>query len=91
MSGKIFLLRGDLITPQARAQLQTVARAVLLSRRGTLSEQIARSQYPEPVERPLARAGSRRKIPRRPLPQQSLQFFNGLGGFADGGREYVTC
>jgi cyclic beta-1,2-glucan synthetase len=25
-----------------------------------------------------------------PLPQQELEFFNGLGGFADKGREYVT-
>ena len=27
---------------------------------------------------------------RRPLPRPELEFFNGLGGFADGGREYVT-
>ena len=89
VSGKIFLLRGDLITPQARTQLQSVARAVLLSRRGTLAEQIVRSQYPEPVERPLVRAGRAAKSPDARLPQQSLQFFNGLGGFAEGGREYV--
>ena len=39
-SGKIFLLRGDLVSPQTRTQLQSVARVVLLSRRGTLAEQI---------------------------------------------------
>ena len=48
-SGKIFLLRGDLISPQTRTQLQSVARVVLLSRRGTLAEQITRSQHREPM------------------------------------------
>ena len=37
-SGKIFLLRSDLLSPQTRAQLRAVARVVLLSRRGTLSD-----------------------------------------------------
>ena len=89
-SGKIFLLRGDLLSPQTRTQLQTVARAVLLSRRGTLAEQIARSEYKVASIAPPQRAN---RVGRRfdvPLPQKPLQFFNGLGGFADEGREYVT-
>jgi cyclic beta-1,2-glucan glucanotransferase len=88
--GGIFLLRADLITPQERTLLQTVARAVLLSRRGTLSEQVTRSQRAEVVAfsaprppRPANRQGT-------PVPQQALDFFNGLGGFAEQGREYVT-
>jgi len=89
VSGKIFLLRGDLLTPESRTQLQAVARAVLLSRRGTLAEQIVRSQYPEPVERALARPARGAKSTDARLAQQTLQFFNGLGGFADRGREYV--
>ena len=59
-SGRIFLLRGDLISPQTRTQLQSVARVVLLSRRGTLAEQISRSQHEEvlPVPEPrLVRLG----------------------------------
>src|SRR3982074_1352762 len=60
--GSIFLLRADLISPQERALLQTIARSVLLSRRGTLSEQITRSQRAEAVttfiQRP-ARAAKR--------------------------------
>jgi cyclic beta-1,2-glucan synthetase len=91
VSGKIYLLRGDLLTPQARTQLQSVARAVLLSRRGTLAEQIVRSQYPEPTERALARPPRATKSPESRLPRQALQFFNGLGGFADRGREYVIA
>jgi cyclic beta-1,2-glucan synthetase len=91
VSGKIFLLRGDLLTPQARTQLQAVARAVLLSRRGTLAEQIVRSQYPEPADRALVRTTRATKSPESGLPRQALQFFNGLGGFADRGREYVIA
>jgi cyclic beta-1,2-glucan synthetase len=88
--GGIFLLRADLISPRERALLQSVARAVLLSRRGTLSEQLARSQRsegtPPPPPRP-ARPGKRMDVA---LPQHALESFNGLGGFADQGREYVT-
>ena len=54
-SGKIFLLRADLLSPQVRAQLQAVARVVLLSRRGTLSDQITRSQTYEGIPPPPAR------------------------------------
>jgi cyclic beta-1,2-glucan synthetase len=88
--GSIFLLRAELISPQERALLQTVARSVLLSRRGTLSEQVTRSQRAEAV---VARIPRQRRAAKRqdvPLPQRTLEFFNGLGGFADEGREYVT-
>jgi cyclic beta-1,2-glucan synthetase len=88
--GNIFLLRADLISPQERALLQTAARAVLLSRRGTLSEQVARSQRAETVVPPITvqrRASKRQDVP---LPQRTLEFFNGLGGFAAEGSEYET-
>src|SRR5258708_34178672 len=65
--GSIFLLRADLISPQERALLQTVARSVLLSRRGTLSEQVTRSQRTEAVPAPNLRASpppKRRDVPR---------------------------
>ncbi|HEV3221092.1 MAG TPA: glucoamylase family protein [Candidatus Acidoferrales bacterium] len=89
VSGKIVLLRGDLISPETRTQLQSVARAVILSHRGTLSEQITRSQprqhsvaAPQRVIRPIKGADV-------PLPKEVLQSPNGLGGFAEKGREYV--
>jgi cyclic beta-1,2-glucan synthetase len=89
-SGKIFLLRGDIVSPQIRTQLQSVARAVLLSRRGTLAEQITRSQQSEPLAAAPPRAVRTAKQPEAELPHESLSFFNGLGGFAQEGREYVT-
>ena len=42
--GSVFILRGDLISAEDRTLLQTAARAVLLSRRGTLAEQVQRQQ-----------------------------------------------
>jgi cyclic beta-1,2-glucan synthetase len=88
--GSIFLLRADLISQQERALLQTIARSVLLSRRGTLSEQITRSQQAETVASPIPRQRRAAKRLDVPLPQRALDCFNGLGGFAEKGREYVT-
>jgi cyclic beta-1,2-glucan synthetase len=90
VSGKIFLLRGDLVSQQTRTQLQMIARAVLLSRRGTLAEQITRSQYRDPVSPYISRQTRLSKRQDVQLPQPALQFFNGIGGFAENGREYVT-
>ncbi len=88
--GNIFLLRGDLISAQERALLQVVARTVLLSRHGTLAEQVTRSQRYEAVAPSLPRPLRPGKGADVPLNVPDLEFFNGLGGFADGGREYVT-
>ncbi len=52
--GNIFLLKADLISPQLRTMLQAVARAVIFSRRGTLSEQVNRSQRSGPAPLPAA-------------------------------------
>ncbi|HTA51316.1 MAG TPA: glycosyl hydrolase family 65 protein, partial [Candidatus Acidoferrum sp.] len=88
-SGKIFLLRADLITPQMNAQLQAVARVVLLSRRGTLAEQMTRAQSEQAPAAPSPKAARASKPVSAFLPQQNLQFFNGLGGFSENGREYA--
>ena len=88
--GSIYLLRTDLLSAEERALLQQFARVVLRSRRGTLAEQGARLQRRHrmaPLNLPMRRAGSRLDVP---LPERELEFFNGLGGFAEDGREYVT-
>jgi len=88
-SGSVFVLRGDLVSPEERTLLQTAARAVLLSRRGSLAEQVVR-QRSETVAAQLPRLSPAGKssdvLPRRP----DLEFFNGLGGFDANGTEYVT-
>jgi cyclic beta-1,2-glucan synthetase len=88
--GNVFVLRSDLVSVELRNVLQTVARAVLLSRRGTLSEQVKRLEMFEPAAAPPPRripATDRREIS---TPRRELEFFNGLGGFAADGHEYVT-
>jgi cyclic beta-1,2-glucan synthetase len=89
-SGKIFLLRGDLLTATARAQLQVIARVVLLSRRGTLAEQISRAQVRETGVLSPTRINRPGKYAETPAPRERLQFFNGFGGFSEDGREYLT-
>jgi len=89
--GSVYILRSDRVTPSQRDALLTVARAVLSNRRGTLAEQITREQRPEtPPVAPLRRPPSTRPLPDPPLPRPELEIFNGLGGFAAEGREYVT-
>jgi cyclic beta-1,2-glucan synthetase len=89
--GGVHILRGDQLATEDRTLLQTAARAVLLSRRGTLADQVIRLERPEPIvpalppPRTLAAVRDDDAAPR-----PKLEFFNGLGGFANDGREYVT-
>jgi cyclic beta-1,2-glucan synthetase len=79
------------LMPASSSELfQTVARAVFVARRGSLGDQLARLREPEPV--PRARLPVPSRIPRTDNSRNvgALEFFNGLGGFAAGGREYVT-
>jgi cyclic beta-1,2-glucan synthetase len=89
VQGAVFILRAELISVEVRNLLQTAARAVLIGNRGSLAEQVRRTLDPKPAIPPL-----RRLLPRTPsptaLPRPALEFFNGLGGFANDGREYVT-
>jgi cyclic beta-1,2-glucan synthetase len=86
--GVIFVIRIDQLSVEDRVLLQTAARAVLVSNRGTLAEQLLR--HPRPIapfvlSKPIPALG-----PHSPaLIPPKLEFFNGLGGFAEHGREYV--
>jgi cyclic beta-1,2-glucan synthetase len=86
--GSVFVLRSDLISGETRGVLLSMARAVLAGRRGTLAEQLDRLQVeaaaPPPRRTPSTEPAQ--GLAARP----KLEFFNGLGGFAADGREYVT-
>ena len=89
--GRVHILRGDQLSTEDRTLLQSAARAVLLSRRGSLADQVIRLERPErivPRLPPLPAAASASEASTPPRPE--LEFFNGLGGFADDGREYVA-
>ncbi|HZM90040.1 MAG TPA: glucoamylase family protein [Blastocatellia bacterium] len=88
--GGVFLRRSDLIPEPDRILLHAVARVVIVADRGPLEEQLVR----RPIEDDLppkfiARAPSR-KYPHAPVRDPGLSFYNGLGGFTQGGREYGT-
>ena len=89
--GGVYILRGNSLSTEDRTLLQTAARAVLLSRRGSLADQVIRLERPETIVPPAAPPGSSKQIRSEAAPPRpELEFFNGLGGFAEGGREYVT-
>jgi cyclic beta-1,2-glucan synthetase len=87
--GNVFILRADLVSATDHDLLRTAARAVLLSHHGTLASQVLRAERPASPPPPLPRRAAR-PAPDVPGPRSDLEFFNGLGGFADDGREYVT-
>jgi cyclic beta-1,2-glucan glucanotransferase len=89
--GGVYILRGDRLSAADRLLLQTTARAVLLSRHGTLAEQVTRAERVEPAHaKGVARRAVARSTPDVTPAQPKLEFFNGLGGFTSDGREYVT-
>ena len=88
--GNVFVLRGDQLSQVECDVLEGVARVVLSSRRGTLTEQVRRAMRPDIVPRPPDEPADRRLPPARP-PAEGLEFFNGIGGFRPDGREYVIA
>ncbi len=102
VKGAVHTLRADLVGPQGRALLQAAARVELVARRGTIADHLARLPAPHPSAPPSAVSPPSAPAPVLPamlrstpvLPAardgEALEFFNGLGGFADAGREYVV-
>ena len=88
--GGIFVRRGEQMSEEDRALLQTVARVILVDDAGTLLEQVERRGRTElsiPLAQTARAAGS--NSPEAEMPKRDLAFFNGLGGFSRDGREYV--
>ncbi|WP_126540202.1 GH36-type glycosyl hydrolase domain-containing protein [Oharaeibacter diazotrophicus] len=90
----VTVLRADQTSADARALLLSAARLVLSARLGSIADHLARLAPPVPA-RPADLV--RTPPPARAVPADAaaavtgdLAFFNGLGGFAADGREYVT-
>jgi len=88
--GAVFVLRADLVAPEIRNLLQAAARAVLHGSRGTLAEQINRARDRMPATAPPQLRPPPPAMAEASLPRPEMEFFNGLGGFANDGREYLT-
>ena len=86
--GSVYTLRSDLIGVDVLTLLRAAARVVLTARSGSIADCLALMQQP------LLRSAPARSPPPQPEPTAAptldLEFFNGFGGFADDGREYVT-
>jgi cyclic beta-1,2-glucan synthetase len=95
-SGGAYLLRGDRMAEAERLLLSSVARAVISGDLGSLAHQLDRHAPSSPEPAPLALAApsssgpTRAPSAQRPPGIPPLTLENGLGGFADGGREYVV-
>ena len=87
--GGVFIRSADQISNEDRILFQTVARLVLSDKFGTLEEQLSR--------RTKVKTAIPYFIPKKFHPTVSvpiaiptdLQFFNGTGGFAKNGKEYI--
>ncbi len=89
--GGAYLLRGDRMAETERILLASVARAVLSGDRGELENQLDRldPELPEPEE--LAPPAEPHSSAPASVPAEvpPLALPNGMGGFADDGRDYV--
>ncbi len=87
--GGIFVLNGPSLGADERNTIQSAARAILLSHRGSLADQLVRptSREPGAVTREKPQAASPVGAAQ---PRPDREFHNGLGGFANEGTEYVV-
>lgn len=90
--GSVYVLRADLMSAESRALLQSVARVVLVARRGPIADHLARLQQSSAprADRRRAHRPDAMREPAQSSAPHALEFFNGLGGFDKDGREYVT-
>ncbi|MEP6919298.1 MAG: histidine kinase dimerization/phospho-acceptor domain-containing protein, partial [Acidobacteriota bacterium] len=89
--GAVFLLRVDLVPAATAALLASAARVVLSAERGSLSEQLRVRSGPLSRPAPHGQNPKTAGSPGTAIPHvPSLEFFNGYGGFAQDGRDYVV-
>lgn len=88
--GGVFLRRTDVMPEADRILLHAVARVVVVPERGSLEEQLVRRETEEELPAAFVPRMPSRTYPEPNVATPQLSFFNGLGGFSHGGREYVT-
>jgi len=88
--GGVFIRRSDIMPEEERILLHSVARVVIVSERGSLEDQLVRRPLEEALPAAFQPRSPSQLYPETPPEAPKLSFFNGLGGFAHGGREYVV-
>ncbi|HEY7511310.1 MAG TPA: glucoamylase family protein, partial [Vicinamibacteria bacterium] len=89
--GGAYLLRGERMSEAERTLLAAVARAVLVGDRGELANQLDRPYVETHAAAALVPARPPQPVGAEAPEPPSLAFANGIGGFAEGGAEYVIC
>jgi cyclic beta-1,2-glucan synthetase len=87
--GGVFLRRTDQMPEADRILLHSVARAVIVCERGPLEDQIERPEVSDPLPAAFVPRLPSQSYPEIAVARPELDYFNGLGGFHQGGREYV--
>ena len=86
----VFLLRAEHVANAERDLLLTAARVVVQSRHGSLAEQVIRRLHqPAPAAPRRATPPAPDHTPHPLAPRPNLDYFNGIGGFSEDGRDYV--
>ncbi|MFD2365356.1 GH36-type glycosyl hydrolase domain-containing protein [Pseudoduganella sp. GCM10020061] len=89
--GGIFVRGLDQVSPDDQLLMMSAARIVFDDADGALADQVAQAFAEAPRYGPLAPEPDVDATPYRqsPMPLPELQLFNGMGGLAPDGREYV--
>ncbi len=87
--GSVYALRSEVMSPESRLAMQAAARVALVSRRGTLAEQLDRLEDASAETAPPAGRRYTRPARTTSTPDPGLELFNGTGGFAADGTEYA--
>jgi len=88
--GGVYLRSATKISKEELITLQAAARMVLVASRGTLRQQLG-ATTPVTVKPQLLSPGQQfKEEPSAPLAFLELKYFNGLGGFTEDGKEFVT-
>jgi len=89
--GGIFIRYMEQMSDEDRILIQTVARAIISDRRGSLAMQLDRpgwNESPVPAHIPT-RTSIPDKDPGISISGENLLYFNGFGGFSPDGKEYI--
>lgn len=87
--GGVFIRSADQISNEDRILFQTVARLIISDKYGTLEEQLSRRSKVKATIPYFTPTKFHPSVSTSVVIPKELQFFNGIGGFTNNGKEYV--
>ncbi|HRH44721.1 MAG TPA: protein ndvB, partial [Pyrinomonadaceae bacterium] len=89
-TGGIFLKLNDQLPESDRILLHTVAKVVIVAERGDFESAVLRKQVETELPKDFVARKTEISYPIQSVSNPNLTFFNGIGGFSQTGKEYVT-